>query len=229
MTDPDFDDALITAAFTLAATAGWRAVTPAAAAREVALPLDRTRARFPNAAAILLRFGRSADEHALSDAMDSGPTRERLFDVIMRRFDALQHHRAGVLALLDALPADPGLALLLAGTTNRSMGWMLEAAGLSSAGWRGAGATQGLVAVWLYTLRAWRTDDSADLSGTMAALDRALTQAQRVAGWLGHTQPEPPEAGPKPFPEPDAAEQAAVAAAISGAADVPPPMDGGVS
>ena len=114
MTDHEFDQALISAAFTLAAASGWAAVTPAAAAREAGLKLEQARIRFPNAQAILLRFGQFADEQALTDALDSGAVRERLFDVVMRRFDALQQHRAGVLALLDSLPADPGTALVLA-------------------------------------------------------------------------------------------------------------------
>ncbi len=88
MTDQEFDQALISAAFTLAAASGWAAVTPAAAARAGGLKLEQARARFANAHAILLRFGQLADEHALSDALDIGPVRERLFDVVMRRFDA---------------------------------------------------------------------------------------------------------------------------------------------
>ena len=39
--------------------------------------------------------------------------------------------------------------------------------------------------VWLYALRAWKDDDSADLATTMAALDKALDQAARVSDWLG--------------------------------------------
>ena len=184
MTDAEFDQALITAAFSLGASAGWASVSPAAAAREAGLPLEQTRRRFASRLAILLRFGELADAQALSDALDTGPARERLFDVIMRRFDSLQHHRAGVLALLQALPGEPATALTLAAATTASMGWMLEAAGVPSTGLRGALASQGLTGVWLYALRAWRTDESPDLSGTMAALDRALGQTERVAGWL---------------------------------------------
>jgi hypothetical protein len=179
--------------------------------------------------AILARFGALADEQALTGALDSGPVRERLFDIIMRRFDALQTHRGGVLALLTALPAHPATALVLAALTTRSMGWMLEGAGVASTGLRGLLASQGLTAVWLYTLRAWRTDDSADLSGTMAALDRALSNAERVAGWLHNTgSASEPDPGPKPFPEPPEADAAALAGAISGAADSPPPADPGI-
>jgi hypothetical protein len=65
------------------------------------------------------------------------------------------------------------------------MRWMLEAAGVSTAGLRGALRVRGLMAVWLWALRAWERDESADLSGTMAALDTALRRAETAAAWLG--------------------------------------------
>ena len=108
--------------------------------------------------------------------------RDRLFDLLMRRIDALQAHRAGVLALLRALPADPPTALLLALATRRSMRWMLEAAGIPTRGIHGELRVKGLVAVWLWTVRAWRADDNEDLAATMAALDAALRRAEQAAG-----------------------------------------------
>jgi ubiquinone biosynthesis protein COQ9 len=133
---------------------------------------------------VLLRFGRQADQAALADVPADGSVRDKLFDLLMRRFDALQAHRPGVTALLRALPSNPPVAVLLACATRRSMRWMLQAAGVSTAGLRGELRIRGLVAVWLWTLRAWERDDSADLSGTMAALDAAMRRAERVAGWL---------------------------------------------
>lgn len=198
MDDAEFDRALVGAAFALAAERGWREVTVAEAARRADLPLDRARARFPLRAAILMRFGRIADQAALSLAPRDGPHRDRLFDVLMRRFDVLQAHRAGVLALLRGLPADPCLAAFLGMATTRSMGWMLDAAGISTSGLLGRLRTKGLVGVWLATLRAWRDDTSEDLSGTMAALDRALGQAERVDGWLTGRRSAPPEPPPPP-------------------------------
>ncbi len=65
------------------------------------------------------------------------------------------------------------------------MGWMLEAAGIPAAGLRGRLRANGLVGVWLYTLRAWQDDASADLAGTMAALDKALDQAERFSAMFG--------------------------------------------
>ena len=184
MDDTDFDTALIASALTLAGTDGWRSVSVAAAARAADLPLSQARVRFPSKAAILLGFGRMADELTLEDAADEGPVRDRLFDLLMRRFDALQAQRAGILAVMRALPFDPFTAVLLACATRRSMSWMLQAADAGTTGLTGELRVKGLIAVWLWALRAWERDDSEDLTATMAALDTALARAEQAAGWL---------------------------------------------
>lgn len=97
----------------LAAERGWRRVSVVQAARNADLKLDRARRRFPTGFSVLLRFGSLADQAALSLATDQGLHRDRLFDIVMRRIDLLQRHRAGVLALLRHLPADPPTALAL--------------------------------------------------------------------------------------------------------------------
>ena len=194
MSDMDFDSALIASFFRLVATRGWVRTNVADAARAAALSLAEARTRFPGRASVLLRLGRMADSAALADAPSEGTVRDKLFDLLMHRFDTLQAHRAGVAVLLRALPSDPPTALLLACATRRSMRWMLQAAGVSTTGLRGQLRVRGLVAVWLWTLRAWERDESADLSGTMAALDAALRRADRLAAMLGGGDGPPPEA-----------------------------------
>ncbi len=179
----NFDRALVAAAFELAGERGWSRVSVAAAARHGGLKLAEARARFPSRNAILFQFGRIADVDALAgtgEASAAGSERDRLFDVVMRRIDVLQTHRAGVLALFRALPADPFLALRLADATRRSMAWLLEAAGIEATGLRGVLRSEGMVAVWLWTVRAWQRDDSEELSATMAALDQALNRAEQA-------------------------------------------------
>jgi hypothetical protein len=184
MDDAEFDRALVAACFVMAGERGWRRMRVADAARAAGLPLERARLRCPGRVAVLLRFGRIADQAALAATPGEGSCRDRLFDLLMHRIDVLQAHRAGVLALLKALPCDPRLALLLGAATLRSMGWMLGAAGISAAGPLGRLRAKALVAVWLWTVRAWRADDSADLAATMAALDQALTRAGELQSWL---------------------------------------------
>jgi ubiquinone biosynthesis protein COQ9 len=185
MDDAEFDRALLGAAFALAGERGWSRVNVAEAARRAELSLVRARERFPGRAAILLRFGRLADRAALADPPREGSVRDRLFYLLMQRLDVLQAHRAGVLALLRVLPSQPEIALLLGCATRRSMRWMLEAAEVSTRGLRGRLRIRGLVGVWLWTVRAWEADETADMSKTMSALDAALQRAERLAGWLG--------------------------------------------
>lgn len=197
MSDVDFDSALIAAGFRIAAEEGWRKVSVAAAARGAGVSLAQARERFPSRAHILLRFGSLADQATLRDAHEEGTVRDRLFDLLMRRFDALQSQREGVKALLRHVPYDPPLAVLLTCATERSMRWMLEAAGQSTSGPAGRLRVKGLMAVWLWGLRAWERDTSEDLSTTMAAVDSALQRAERFANWMSGTKPAPP-----PPPEP---------------------------
>jgi ubiquinone biosynthesis protein COQ9 len=184
MNDSEFDRALIAAAFDIAAERGWNRMTVAQAARRAGLELDRARLRFPHRGVVLLRFGQEADQAALAAAVPGSPVRDQLFDMLMRRIDAMQTHRAGILALFRALPANPALAVLLASAHLCSMGWLLEAAEISTSGPIGKLRIKGLMAIWLWTVRAWRGDKSVDLAATMAALDHALRRAETAECWL---------------------------------------------
>ncbi len=182
MTDDAFDEALIAAAFELGAEQGWRMVSAASACQRAGLDSAVARLRLPDRRAILARFGALADAHALAGASREGAARDRLFDILMRRFDFLQSYRPGLLALMKARPLAPALGLWLTRETTRSMGWMLEGAGLSARGGRGGLRQQGLFAVWAWGMRAWMNDESADLSATMATVDTALDRADQFAG-----------------------------------------------
>ncbi|GAB0116203.1 TetR family transcriptional regulator [Acidisoma sp. 7E03] len=198
MTDADFDAAVVSAVFTEAGLRGWHRTSLVEAARVAGLDLARTRQRFPSKLVALMRFGSIADQAALTGATTDGPVKDRLFDILMRRFDVLQAHRAGVIAVLDAAKMDPLLALFLARLSARSMEWLLEGAGLSAAGLRGRLRVKGLLGVWLYAVRAWTQDDSADLSATMTATDKALERAGEMARHLGDEPAVDPMDGPTP-------------------------------
>jgi len=184
MSDHDFDHALIAAAFQRAADVGWAPLGIVDAARAAGLSVGEARVRFPSKVTLLRRFGVMLDQAALAAAPAEGPVRDRLFDLLMSRFDAMKPHREGLRALLRHLPRDPATALALGCATRRSMRWMLQAAGCSTAGLRGALRVRGLMAVWLWALRAFEQDATDDLTPTMAALDTALQRACSAAAWL---------------------------------------------
>lgn len=181
MDDTAFDEAMVTAAMALAGREGWGAVSVPLAAREAGLPLGRARERFCHRLALLVKLGELADRHALVGAPADGPVRDRLFDLLMRRFDYFNRHREGMRAVLR----DPLAVALMVPAALNSMRWMLAAAGGDTQGLRGRLRAKGLLAVWAWTVRAWQADDSADLAHTMAELDKALDRAEQAARSFG--------------------------------------------
>jgi len=179
----DVSERMLDAALALAAKQGWRDLSLAAIAGEAGANLAEAQAAFPSRscllAALLARTDREVLAAGLADEGDS--VRDRLFDVLMRRFDALQPHKDGIAAILRDLPADPLGMLVAAPRLLNSMAWMLEAAGVRASGPFGLARAKGLAIVYLATLRVWLRDDTEDMAPTMAALDRALRRAGQVA------------------------------------------------
>jgi len=58
--------------------------------------------------------------------------------------------------------------------------------------------TKGLAVLYLAAMRAWLSDDSADLARTMAVLDRGLRQAEAAIRFLdkGRKRTKPAKAAP---------------------------------
>ena len=186
MSSTAIDPMILSAFWRVLAGSGWHGLTMRAIAAEAGTSLAELRRQAACPLSLLIAHSRAVDAAVLAGTVDdlSSTPRDRLFDVLMRRLDALQPDRAGMVRLLRDLPRAPLLALWLAQRLPGSMAWMLEAAGLDAAGPAGAARAKGLGVVWLAALRAWEKDESEDLSTTMAALDRALDQADRVARWL---------------------------------------------
>ena len=179
----DTEDKILSAALALAADDGWRWVSMAAVAARAGVPLADLRDHFPSKVDLLAGLLLRTDQQVLAGGLaePGEPARDRLFDVLMRRFDALTPDRDGVAAVLRDLPTDPLAIALLAPRFLTSMAWMLEAAGLSAQGLAGAARVKGLAVVYLDALRVWLRDDSEDLARTMAALDRGLRRAEGLA------------------------------------------------
>jgi AcrR family transcriptional regulator len=166
----------------LIAGRGWRTLSLADIAAATGLTLAQLYAVFPSKRAVLAAFERRLNEQTLTGAASAEDSiRDRLFELVMRRLDALAPHKAAVRALVRDLPWDPAVALCGGPRFMNAMRWMAESAGVETGGIAGMLRVKGLAAVYLATLRAWLTDDSADNTKTMAALDRALKQAEFFA------------------------------------------------
>ncbi len=186
----DEADRIIDAAFAQIATEGWRRLSLATVAAASGLPILRVYRNFPSKQAILCGFpwpDRRRRLLAEPPAAEEGERpRDRLFDLMMRRFDALRPYKPALEALRRELPADPPSVLVAGAALLRSIRWMHEAADIATGGLRGAIAVRLTGAAYLAAARVWHRDDSQDLGQTMAALDARL---RRVEGWLTPTRP----------------------------------------
>jgi AcrR family transcriptional regulator len=151
------------------------------------IKLSQLRAEFGSTLAVLAAHIKDIDRAVLADGdadMTDEPLRERLFDVLIRRLEALAPHKEAVRSIMRSARRNPGLALALNAMAVRSQVWMLEAAGIGASGPRGALRAQGAALMFARVLSVWADDDEESLDRTMAALDRGLASAERWAGFL---------------------------------------------
>ena len=154
----------------LIAERGFAAVSLRDVAQAAGLRLADLYRLHPDKTAVVASFLARIDAEVLSgtpSASDPEETaRDRLFDVMMRRYDALKPWRGAWRAIRSALLRDPVLALSLGPAVRRSMAAMLEAAGISSEGLSGAVRQNGLAAIYFDVSRTFDGDESDDLSKT---------------------------------------------------------------
>lgn len=178
---------ILDAALKLAAQSDWALVTLADIAAEAGLPMADMVGHVEDKTDILVAYGRRIDRKVLDvigTPDESLPPRERLFEILMERFDVLNEDREAVVSFLGSLRGDPKQAVIGLPHLGRSMLWMLEAAGMDTGGFMGAARISGLSVIYLKTLRVWREDDTPDMARVMAALDKDLGRAEKLVELL---------------------------------------------
>src|SRR5215471_4939410 len=184
---PTDRDKIIAAFLALLAEHRFEEISYADIAARGGVSLATLRGEFGSKLAIIAAHVKAIDRKVLAggDAeMAEEPPRERLFDVLMRRLEALSPHRAAIRSLMRAARRYPGLAFALNGLAVRSQQWMLTAANIDAAGPRGMLRAQGTALLFARVLRTFVHDEDEGLARTMAALDRALARGQRWSGFL---------------------------------------------
>lgn len=185
---PDAPTRLIEAALRLAALQGWSETSMAEIAEAAKVPLAEARQLFVSKQALLAAFFARLDAAMLQgvgrEAVDE-PVRDRLFDIMMRRFDAMAPYKDGIRAIAHDQARDPAaLICLAAGPVRHSLDWMLAGARVRSWGPLQPIQRKGLGLIFLGAMRTWFRDDSPDLSKTMVAVDKGLARADSVLNML---------------------------------------------
>jgi AcrR family transcriptional regulator len=176
-------DAALDAFLRLIAEKGYGKVALRDVAEAAGLGLAELYRVYPDKVALMAGFMARIDGEVLAGTPSRNDpeetARDRLFDVMMRRYDALRPYRNALREIRRAGTRDPLLALAMGPALRRSMAAMLEAASVSSEGLSGALRQNGLAAIHYAVSRVYDKDETADLSKTMAALDSRLKMAER--------------------------------------------------
>jgi len=207
-------------ALDLAQQRDWGEVTLADIAKHAGLDLADLRREFACKSDILRAFQAEVDAEVLSKVKPAGAetsVRDRVFDMIMTRFEVMAPYKPALKRIACYLRCRPGEASLLACSTLATQYWMLAGAGAKLDGARAAVRVAGLTAVYSRAFKVWLEDPSPSLDKTMAMLDRALSNGERALekmekacsmlcalvprGWKRKASDQPPpEAGPAPAP-----------------------------
>lgn len=180
--------AILESALKMAESRGWENISLRDIANGANVDLMSVFDEFQDKSDILIALGRMIDRRMLKNIPEPDSSlshRDRLFDILMERFDALNEYRDGMISILSALHKEPKETLIGLPHLCRSMSLTLEAAGIEASGLRGAAKLAGLTGLYLYVLRVWKADDSPDMGKTMAALDKGLGRLEQAADTLG--------------------------------------------
>lgn len=195
--DVDIVEIGLLAALRLAEHTPWGELTLSAIAEEAGLALSDffglTREDLGNA------FEEFFDRAMSAEGPPGGESpRERLFDVLMLRFEAMEDYRAGALSFMRYRDRAPGLLLRLPQHRIDSAHWALASAGLDDDSGAPLGLKiAGIALVVAQTERAWRQEKHGDFALTMAALDKGLRTAEERMGRLQQFLPKKRESGPQ--------------------------------
>lgn len=178
---------LIETAFALLAELGWERFSFVELARRAGLTLAEVYAQLPDRAALLRALGRRLDAEMLAidlAELDGMSPRERVFELLMRRLDAMAPYKDGLRTLARASGREPALLAAACCNLRRLSRRVIDAAALDGGPLMQRMARRATVAVYLRTFRTWLADDTPDMARTLAELDRRLQQAETVAGWF---------------------------------------------
>jgi ubiquinone biosynthesis protein COQ9 len=174
---------IIDAAMRLAGERGWSGLSFDEIAAAAGCNLAEFRQEFQAKAQILAAFTRAVDDAVLAKVGRPEPgtaVRDRLFDVLMTRFEVMAPYKPALRRIMSDLRYRPGESLAQFGAAGRSMYWMMAAAGLDAEGPRGAVRIPGVMGIYARAFDIWLEDDDPGMARTMAALDSRLRRGERI-------------------------------------------------
>ncbi len=180
MTTPALDPVL-SAMLDLAAERPWRQISLRDIAAKAGTPLAELYRRAAGKPQLLAELADALDDAPLSiEVGDGTDAHDALFDAVMARVEAMEPHRAALIAIARSLVGPSPDALAFAVHFPRTARAILTGAGLDATPTRVVAMT----AVWARVSQVWRDDEGA-LNRTMAEIDKQLKLMRSRLGRFG--------------------------------------------
>ena len=187
--EKDIKEDLIKEIISLAAHHDWSDLTLDNIAMYLKIDLARLQEHFKDKTDILTAFGSMIDYQVLDnvDAIDLDILpRDRLFDILMERYETLGEYRDGIISILNSFKCDPKQIVIFMPHLCHSISRMIDAAGMETNGIIGTCKVTVITGIYVNVLiRTWKDDTSADLGKTMAALDKNIIRVEKLANLAG--------------------------------------------
>ncbi len=184
-------ETIILALMQLANTHDWDSITLPMIAEKAGVTLQDMREHFPSKGAMLAGFAKIIDAKVLKGTttdMGDEPVRDRLLDIMLRRFDALTPYKAAIGNIKNHMKFDALSLFALNGVALNSWRYMLAAAGIETEGHKGALRVQGAALVFASSIDTWLHETSEMHDKTMAALDSKLKKGETTIARLADAE-----------------------------------------
>ena len=178
---------IINTSLEIAAERGWRNTQMIDVSEKAGVALIDLYRVAPLKIHIILAYMREIDSQMVSKlelGIAEEPAKDRLFDLVMRRFDLLNMQKTGVIAVIRDIQRNPITWLYTWPAFLRSSAWVLECAQANYSGVFNAIQVKGLAFIMIGATQVWIDDDSEDMAKTMAYLDKQLGRADGLIASL---------------------------------------------
>lgn len=177
---------IIDASLRVASIQSWHDVSWVDIAQEAQLPLDDVMRAFVSKQDIVHQIVGDMDMSVLAGhlADDGVSKRDRLFDILMERFDAMNEHREAHCSFIQSYGWVYSEKMQDLKLYFCSLSRYAQASGLETGGLFGPMKVFALSVAYGWVLYVWMSDHTPDLVKTMAALDRALGRLEYLSDYI---------------------------------------------
>lgn len=173
---------LIILGFKLIEKKGWSYFSLKSLAKENKSDLESIKIFFKNKSQFLESFSEMIDNKVLAnidkDEFNKNSIKDNLFELIMLRFENLNHFKTGLKILLSDLKKSPVELKKIMKKVLDSMDLFLEIANVKNNYLMDFIKVNIIFIIYSYVFNVWLDDQSSEMSKTMAELDKWLSKAE---------------------------------------------------